>query len=673
MNKYFFSTWGSFCFCSIYSFLFRISLFQVQILPAKFLYVIRDFICGFFFDLSFFAFVLYLFYFRKTKILGYFLGLLFIILNIVHLSISHHFKEGLVNFSYLVEYISNINVLLKTGTDLLPAWDIFTLAFLPLISWTILFYKFTQREKKDIKLKNIKNFNDGVLKFIKKYRMGILLSGTLFFANGCIMINSFYNNPLSDNSMNVHVNNIIYRMVVTEWNAWSQKIKYDLFKDTHKSKENKKETLPARSHFESQGYYFSSSEYILMKSKHRSVSNIPSSSKREYPNIVIIMLESIPAKETGFRKYDPSPGRNVTPFLNSLMDKSVIVPYFFANSDYTAGAETAAFCSTHDSLRYSIGSGSILRNYTYLNMLCLPEILVSFGYSTVFFHSYTSTFDNKHIFFPLNGIQEVIDQDHEAFKNSKKNYWGISDKEMLEYGIRSLSLKKEPFLSIFLMTNTHTPYILHDKSKKVNFTEKRVFNNYLNAIYQTDEALRIFFKKASAKKWFGNTIFLITSDNGALRSDMVFSSLKLHTYFKMLHLIPFLLYSPGKKFGLHPRVLDLSAASQIDITPTILDILNIEIANPFAGESLFKKRRRKYTFIYNWFNRYYRLSWPYIYHHKDNKLYHLKTGKLKIIPSETLFEYKNWVDSNKNIFNYLIYHNKIWPSELELKKMEVWP
>ena len=132
-------------------------------------------------------------------------------------------------------------------------------------------------------------------------------------------------------------------------------------------------------------------------------------------------MESLAAKDTGLQDSIATQGINITPFLNTLISKSVVFSPFFSNADYTAGAEVAIFCSMHDSLRYSIAHGSILRDLTNTQLLCLPKILGDVGYSTSFFHSYTTTFDNKHVFFPLNGVQEIIDRDHSAFNKLKRS------------------------------------------------------------------------------------------------------------------------------------------------------------------------------------------------------------------------------------------------------------
>ena len=123
--------------------------------------------------------------------------------------------------------------------------------------------------------------------------------------------------------------------------------------------------------------------------------------------------------------------------------------------------------------------------------------------------------------------------------------------------------------------------------QKKDISQKRKkYNDYLNTVKQTDDALRSFFREASKQDWYKNTIFIITSDNGIFLSENKTNEMKWEYFFKAWHLIPFLIYSPSKRANLKSRMIHLPSASHIDITPTILDILGISITNPFVGESL---------------------------------------------------------------------------------------
>ena len=633
----------TFLYFILYLIVYRFTLFQGQFLPSSYFYIMQYFFTGLFMDISFLFLVFYLFRFRSTSVLSYLLLFSLIILVLINILLTQVYLSGLVSFSHLVDYASDSLPLIQTGNSFVSFYSIFSFLILPCL---LLIFSEKKNFLNELKLPDILR-----RKVIRKHLP--LFGFFLFLSLGSFTTTLATNINIS--SKNILLSNVVYRMLGYELEAYLKKNEYDLL---NRGIKNKKLRYPDKAHFEAKGYQFKDQDFPLAKYPLRE-KKIP----KVKPNIIMIILESFAAKDTGFQKYNRLPGKDVTPFLNSLIPKSVVVTHFFSNADYTAGAETAALCSTHDTLHYMVGNGSILRNHTYTNLRCLPEIFLELGYSTSFFHSYTTVFDNKYIFFPLNGVQEVIDRDHKAFDGLKRTIWGIADHEMFNYGVEYLDRGKKPFFSVFLTVNNHIPFILHDKRKKIDFKENPKYNAYLNTMRQTDEALKLLMDKASEKDWYEDTIFVITSDNGVTISGEDLKKMSWENFFKMWHLVPFLIYNPKQKFGLKPVVLNLKAASHIDIPPTILDIIGINISNPFAGESIFSPKRRGYTLVYDWFKNYYRLSWPYLYHNTDHQVYDLER-EMKVT-SKKIGEYRKWVEGNRDLLNYLIYKNKIWPEKQE--------
>jgi len=664
------TNWGFIAFGIFLFFTYRIVVFSVQILPKHPWDIVKLFLPGLCIDFAFWLFILILLKIKYIKWFGLLTGFLFIILNMVNLGMSHHYKDGMINFSFLLDYLEELEALAKTGTGLIPFWQILLFLIIPLI-YLIFFISSVSRRSSSkrpeaLKVSRKPGYRATIRYFYQRtvtyvYRITAIIVPRLrpsqalsFLIIGFFLF--FAGQYIQPSPKNILSNNVVVRMIYYEWDAYLQKQKFTLFA---KTLEKGLVNFPDKEHFEKIGFKYPSTKFPLYK--------IPSKIKihpEKTPNIVIIILESVAAKDTGFNKYTGVYGRNFTPFMNSLMKKSLIVPRFFSNADYTAGAESAIFCSIHDSLRYSTGAGSILRTFTYNKLLCIPQILKSIGYQTLFFHSYTATFDNKDKFFPENGVDEIIDKDHKAFIGKKQTYWGISDKEMFIYGVKHLSLKKEPFMASFLTVNNHPPFILHDKKDEIDTGEEGKYHDYLNTVHFTDTALKTFFERAKKTKWFKNTIFFITSDNGIILYPDRINPISWSSLFKMWHMVPMLIYSENKHYNFKGKVLDLPSASHIDIPPTILDILGISIENPFAGESLFSKERRDYTFIYDWFGNYYRLSWPYLFHNTDSLIFNLvkeklskKYNKMKNLKAE----FHLWVENNRNFFNYLTYKNKVWP------------
>jgi phosphoglycerol transferase MdoB-like AlkP superfamily enzyme len=92
----------------------------------------------------------------------------------------------------------------------------------------------------------------------------------------------------------------------------------------------------------------------------------------------------------------------------------------------------------------------------------------------------------------------------------------------------------------------------------------------------TDWAIGDFIERASKKPWFDDTVFLIVADHCASSAGK--SGLPVNKY-----LIPAIFYSPKH---IKPAELD-RMASQIDLLPTLLGLLNFSYKSRFLGYDLF--------------------------------------------------------------------------------------
>jgi phosphoglycerol transferase MdoB-like AlkP superfamily enzyme len=93
----------------------------------------------------------------------------------------------------------------------------------------------------------------------------------------------------------------------------------------------------------------------------------------------------------------------------------------------------------------------------------------------------------------------------------------------------------------------------------------------------TDWAIGEFARKAASRPWFKETLFVVVADHCASAAGQ--TRLPLNRYH-----IPMIFYAPGLlKPGRYDRI-----ASQIDLAPTLLDLLGKAGDDLFFGESLFE-------------------------------------------------------------------------------------
>jgi phosphoglycerol transferase MdoB-like AlkP superfamily enzyme len=121
---------------------------------------------------------------------------------------------------------------------------------------------------------------------------------------------------------------------------------------------------------------------------------------------------------------------------------------------------------------------------------------------------------------------------------------------------------------------------------------KKVLKGKVNineCIGYTDYALKQFFNAAKKQPWYKNTIFVLVADHTPATENTIYSQRRF------MYQIPIVFYHPGKKI-IAKR--DPEIFQQMDIMPTILDLLNIKTKFYSYGKSYYQKTDREaFTYI----------------------------------------------------------------------------
>jgi phosphoglycerol transferase MdoB-like AlkP superfamily enzyme len=289
-------------------------------------------------------------------------------------------------------------------------------------------------------------------------------------------------------------------------------------------------------------------------------------------NVVIVIMESMCEFERG--KYNGP--NNKTPNLNQLEKESIS----FTKS-YSTGIHT--FNGIYSTL-YSmpaIFKQQPLDLYINTKHYSLPHILAENGYQNTYFTTHDSEFDNVAGFLMANGFHKVIAEKDYPLKEIKSTL-GIPDHLLFEYAINELSIdNSKPYFATIMTGSLHKPYVIPEditfrpKSEKI---EEQI-------IEYADWSIMHFIAIAKTKKWFDNTIFIFIADHGLNYG---------HTYDLPLsgHYIPFFIYSPSNLIAEQRNQL----ASQMDVGPTLLHLLNIEFVNNTLEINLFEQEHSSVFF-----------------------------------------------------------------------------
>lgn len=327
-------------------------------------------------------------------------------------------------------------------------------------------------------------------------------------------------------------------------------------------------------------------------------------------NVVLVIMESMSAEYMGYFTGKSS----LTPNLDKIAKKSIS----FTNS-YTAGIHTYnGVYSTLFSLPALLDIHS-MKTTQMPELNGLPNILKSNGYNTLYFTTHDDQFDNIGGFLKANSVDRIISvKDYP--KSQIKSTLGVSDHIMFDKAIQTINSmdKTKPFFASLLTSSFHNPYVypenidLKTKSKDIKY----------KMLEYSDWAIGRFIEKAKEYPWFENTVFVFIADHGAYIGNNPYPIPLAY------HHTPFLIYSPS---NLSPKEID-NPCLQIDLSPTILSLLNLNYTHNNLGVDIINNTRRyayfssddrigvlddKYLYIWDKNSN----EYLYLYKEKDTKNY----------------------------------------------------
>jgi phosphoglycerol transferase MdoB-like AlkP superfamily enzyme len=291
-------------------------------------------------------------------------------------------------------------------------------------------------------------------------------------------------------------------------------------------------------------------------------------------NVVIIILESFGDEWVGNKGY--------TPFLDSIFKKSYCFSNAFANGKKSIEGIPAILAG----IPSLMDNPYISSNYSGNKIKGLGNYMHKHQYATYFFHGATNGSMNFDGFTALTGIQHYVGR--EEYNNEKDNdgTWGIYDHKFLPWAASQMSKIQQPFFSAIFTLSSHHPYkIPDDFVGKLNKGPVPL----CQSIHYTDSAVHLFFKEAKKHDWYKNTLFVFVADHTSASKSKIYGQ-RIGMY-----QIPIAYFTPN---GTLPARVDTRITQQIDIYPSIIDLLGWNETIYAIGSSVFDSTQCRFAVNY---------------------------------------------------------------------------
>jgi phosphoglycerol transferase MdoB-like AlkP superfamily enzyme len=316
-------------------------------------------------------------------------------------------------------------------------------------------------------------------------------------------------------------------------------------------------------------------------------------------NVMIIILESFGNEFVGAF----NDGKSYTPFFDSLIKQSLSFEYGIANGKKSIEAVPSIIAS----IPSLMDNPYISSPYGNNNVNSLVTILKKKGYDSGFYHGATNGSMRFNGFAAQLGFNHYFGRFEYNNDQHFDKTWGILDEYFNPWTAQQLSNLKQPFIGTLFTLSSHHPYYVPAK-----WRNKVIKGNQpiCASISYGDISLKKFFETAKKQAWYDNTLFVLVADHTPATANQLYNDRR----FK--YQIPIVFYHPKK---LLPVKKESKIIQQLDIMPTILDLLNIDTKYYAYGQSIYKNSERE-AFTY--------LEGSYFYFTK-NHLYTVTNDKVR--------------------------------------------
>jgi len=313
-------------------------------------------------------------------------------------------------------------------------------------------------------------------------------------------------------------------------------------------------------------------------------------------NIILITIDTLRKDTLGIYGRKDS----LTPFIDSLKDKSIIFKRAQATGPYTQSSFQGILASS-----YYLEYGKE-KNISAKKIL-ISEVLKRKGITTAGFHSnaylsyyfgYNKGWDNFY-----DSMQDEVSDMYPFIRgnviNQKVNYWLSNYIKLKNYN---------PFFLWVHYMDVHEPYIGEEKYIKmvdstIDLEKEKMFNLfkeiilkrdisnadnvellkklYESKVLETDNYIKELFALFGENNILEDSTFIITADHGDEFSEHGGLSHDGKMYSELIN-VPLLLINWNRNCSINCDNL----VSLVDLSPTIADFFGVEIPKEFRGSSL---------------------------------------------------------------------------------------
>jgi phosphoglycerol transferase MdoB-like AlkP superfamily enzyme len=289
-------------------------------------------------------------------------------------------------------------------------------------------------------------------------------------------------------------------------------------------------------------------------------------------NVVMFVVETLSYAESSLG--DPATDR--TPLLRELSEYGPIATRARAQVPYSTKAVYSLLTGRYASPSLQVPESRAAR------LDSLARTLREAGYYTAFFSTQFLTWQHTGHQYQAMGFDAVLGADdlrsaaRAAGRALRANSWGVDDRELVEGGLLDRLPSDRPFFAVFYNSASHHPYVYEERNR-VGTDQER----FRRALRYGDDAIRAVVDQLRALHHFDDTLFVMVGDHGETFEGGRTQARGCFLGETSL-VVPLVIALPGAASARR----DVTDARQIDVVPTVIDLLGLKPDTPVQGRSI---------------------------------------------------------------------------------------
>lgn len=300
------------------------------------------------------------------------------------------------------------------------------------------------------------------------------------------------------------------------------------------------------------------------------------------PNVVVLVMESFRAKDIGVL----GGTYPITPNFDRLSKQGILFSNFYATGVQTTRAVISALFGVMP--RFS--EGAVQADWPDIPLRGMADLMKEAGYHTAYIHNGELDFESMGAFFEAHGYDEIMGEEDmlRLHPGAPRFSWGVHDEVLMEVLLDWLETKQreaQPSFVVSFTISNHHPWELPSSWEPIDLPvpANETYGRFLRAMHYSDHALGAFIDGLAQRGLAENTIVFVLADTSQAMGDRDDNySVSRNLFYENVR-IPLLILAKGRLDA--PRVVE-EVGGEVDLLPTLLDILGLEGVHSGIGSSL---------------------------------------------------------------------------------------